>query len=155
MASLKDTLHVDLTAAMRAGDETTVRTIRMVLTSISQAESSGTSAHELSGDEEVAILSTELKRRRESAEAFANAGRDELADAESAEADVILRYLPAPLTADEVDTMVRDAVAQAQQDGLVGGRAMGAVMKALKPQTAGRVDGAELAATVKRELGMG
>ena len=89
-------LHVDLTAAMRAGDETTVRTIRMVLTSISQAESSGTSAHELSGDEEVAILSTELKRRRESAEAFANAGRDELADAESAEADVILRYLPAP-----------------------------------------------------------
>ena len=51
--------------------------------------------------------------------------------------------------------MVRDAVAQAQRDGLVGGRAMGAVMKALKPQTAGRFDGAELAATVKRELGMG
>lgn len=155
MTSLKDTLHADLTAAMRGGDAETVRTVRMVLTAIAQAEVSGTAAHELSHDDEVAILTTELKRRRESAEAFAAAGRTELAEGELAEAAVIQRYLPAPLTDDEVVALIADAVAQAQAQGLTGGRAMGAVMKSLKPATAGRVDGGTLAASVKLALGMG
>jgi uncharacterized protein len=155
MTSLKETLHSDLTAAMRSGDAETVRTVRMILTSITQAEVSGTTAHELSHDDEVAILTTELKRRRESAEAFAAADRAELAQAELAEAEVIQRYLPAPLSADEVAALVAQAVSAAEAQGLSGGRAMGAVMKSLKPATAGRVDGAALAASVKQALGLG
>ncbi len=155
MTSLKATLQADLTTAMRSGDAESVRTIRMILTAITQAEVSGKQAHELSHDDEVSILSTELKRRRESAEAFADADRQELADAELAEAAVISRYLPQPLTEDELHELVADAVADAEQQGLQGGRAMGAVMKSLKPTTAGRCDGAVLAGMVKRALGLG
>ncbi|MCB0916184.1 MAG: GatB/YqeY domain-containing protein [Actinobacteria bacterium] len=155
MTSLKNTLQTDLTVAMRAGDAESVRTIRMVLTAITQAEVSGKAAHELTHDDEVAILSTELKRRRESAEAFSDAGRPELAEAELAEADVIARYLPQPLTEAELAALVAAAVDQAEAEGLQGGRAMGAVMKALKPQTAGRCDGAVLAGMVKQALGLG
>lgn len=154
MNSLKQTMQADLTNAMRSGDADTVRTLRMVLTNISQAEVSGTQAHELSEADEVALLSTELKRRRESAEAFAAAGREELAAAEEAEAAVIQRYLPQPLSDDELDEMIAVAVANAEAAGASGGRAMGAVMKELKPGTAGRVDGAELAVRVKAALGM-
>ncbi len=155
MTSLKQTLQADLTTAMRSGDADTVRTLRMVLTSITQAEVSGKAAHALTHDDEIAILTTELKRRRESAEAFTSAGRQELADAELAEAAVISRYLPQPLTEAEANELVAAAVAQAQSEGLTGGRAMGAVMKTLKPATAGRFDGAALAGMVKRELGLG
>lgn len=139
---------------MKASDADSVRTIRMILTAITQAEVAGKQSRELSSDDEVAILSTELKRRRESAEAFTQAGRDELAQAELAEADVIARYLPQPLTEAELSALVEAAVAKAADDGLTGGRAMGAVMKELKPATAGRVDGGQLAAIVKRALGL-
>lgn len=154
MSSLKQTMQSDLTTAMRAGDADTVRTLRMVLTSITQAEVSGTQAHELTEADEVALLSTELKRRKESAEAFRSAGREELAAAEEAEAVVIQRYLPQPLSDAELDELIAAAVANAEAAGATGGRAMGAVMKELKPSTAGRVDGAELAARVKSALGM-
>lgn len=155
MTSLKENLQADLTDAMRSSDAETVRTLRMVLTAITQAEVSGTAAHALTPEDETAILTSELKKRRESAEAFDAAGRAELADAERAEAAVIQRYLPEPLSADEVAAMVAAAVADAEAAGLSGGRAMGTVMKSLKPATAGRVDGAELAAQVKTALGMG
>lgn len=154
MTSLKQSMQADLTTAMRAGDADTVRTLRMVLTSISQAEVSGVKAQELDEMAEIALLSTELKRRRESAEAFWAAGREELAAAEDAEAQVIMRYLPQPLGEAEVDELIATAVANAQAAGMAGGRAMGAVMKELKAQTAGRVDGAELAAKVKAALGV-
>jgi len=155
MTSLKEALQVDLTTAMKAGDGDSVRTIRMILTAISQAEVSGKSAQTLSADDEVAILTTELKRRRESAEAFAAAGRSELAAAEQAEAAVIQRYLPEPLSPQEVSDLIAAAVTKAADKGLTGGRAMGEVMKDLKADTAGRVNGAELAAAVKSALGLG
>lgn len=154
MTSLKQTMQSDLTVAMRAGDADTVRTLRMVLTSITQAEVAGSQAQELDEAAEVALLSTELKRRKESAEAFRGAGREELAAAEDAEATVIARYLPQPLSDSELDEMIAVAVANAEVSGATGGRAMGAVMKELKPGTAGRVDGAQLAAKVKAALGM-
>lgn len=155
MSPLKATLQTDLTTAMKSSDADSVRTIRMLLTAITQAEVAGKQSHSLTEDEEVAVLSTELKRRRESAEAFDAAGRTELADAERAEAQVIQRYLPQPLTESELDALVQAAVQSAAADGLSGGRAMGAVMKALKPDTAGRVDGAALASRVKLALGLG
>lgn len=155
MASLKNQLRSDLTSAMKSSDAESVRTIRMILTAITQAEVSGTQSHELSAEEEVAILSTELKRRKESAQAYTEANRLELAEAELAEADVIQRYLPQPLSDSELHELVSAAVEQAASEGLTGGRAMGAVMKSLKPATAGKVDGTHLAAVVKSTLGIG
>ena len=155
MTSIKDQLRQDLTAAMKAGDRETVGTIRMVLTSLSKAEVSGDSAKELNDEETTAVLTSEAKRRKEAAVEFENAGRDDLAQKERAEADILARYLPTPLTTEELEQLVANAVDAATAAGLSGGRAMGAVMKDLKQSTVGRVDGAELAGTVKRALGIG
>ncbi len=155
MTKMKDQLRQDLTAAMKSGDKGTVGTIRMALTSISKAEVAGKSSRELSDDEVIAVLTREAKRRREAAEAFTGAGRPDLADKEEAEAEVLARYLPEPLSADALSAMIAAAVDAAQAQGLSGGRAMGAVMKDLKPRTTGRVDGAALAAQVKTALGLG
>ena len=81
MAALKDRLRGDLTAAMKARDEVRTRTLRMALTSVAQAEVAAPAARELSDDEVIAVLTREAKRRREAAEAFAAAGRDEQAAA--------------------------------------------------------------------------
>lgn len=155
MPSLEHTLRDDLTTAMRSGDDTATRTLRLLLTAISTAQTSGTQLRELTDEDERQLLSSELKRRREAAEAFATAGRAELADAELAEAAVIQRYLPEPLQEAELDELVSAAVGGAESEGLTGGRAMGMVMKELKPLTQGRVDGAVLAAKVKAALGLG
>ena len=98
MAAMKDRLRGDLTAAMKARDEVTVRTLRMALTSVTNEEVAGRSARELSDDEVLAVLTREAKRRREAADAFAAAGRDEQAAAERAEGAVLDAYLPAQLT---------------------------------------------------------
>ena len=94
MAAMKDRLRTDLTAAMKARDEVRVRTIRMALTSVTKEEVAGDSARELSDDEVVTVLTREAKRRREAAEAFAAAGRDQQAAAERAEGEVLEDYLP-------------------------------------------------------------
>ena len=150
---IKEQLRRYLTAAIKAGDQESVGTIRMALAAITKAEVAGKSARVLSDDEVTAVLSGEVKRRKEAALAYDDAGRPELATQELAEADVLARYLPEPLTPAQVQDLVTAAVAAATDSGLVGGRAMGAVMKELKPATSGRFDGAELAAMVKQSLG--
>lgn len=154
MATIKDALRDDLGTALKSGDTNTVSTIRMALTAISKAEVSGKQAHRLTDDEVISVLNGELKRRREAAAAFQDADRPERAAQELAEADVLARYLPAPLTEKKVQDLVAAAVAGAAEQGLSGGRAMGAVMKELKPATNGRFDGGRLAAMVKAALGM-
>src|SRR5499427_5976533 len=106
MAALKDRLRSDLTAAMKARDEVTVRTLRMALTSVSKEEVAGASARELSDDEVITVLTREAKRRREAADAFAAAGRDEQAEAERAEGVILDGYLPAQLSDEELAAMV-------------------------------------------------
>ena len=154
MSDLKQRLRDDLTVAIKSGDSESVGTIRMALAAVSKEEVAGKSARELSDDEVVAVLTSEVKRRKEAAVAYRDAQRPELAEKELAEAEVLGRYLPEPLSADEVRGLVDEAVAAAEAQGMTGGRAMGAVMKQLKPATAGRYDGAELAALVKQSLGM-
>jgi len=147
---MKDRLRSDLTAAMKARDEVTVRTLRMALTSVTKEEVAGTSARELSDDEVLAVLTREAKRRREAADAFAAAGRDEQAAAERAEGVVLDAYLPAQLTDAELGELVAAAI---EETGASGPRAMGQVMKAVTPQVAGRAEGARVAAEVRRRLG--
>jgi uncharacterized protein len=149
MAALKDRLRVDLTAAMKARDEVRVRTIRMALSSLSKEEVAGASARELSDDEVMKVLTREAKRRREAAEAFAAAGRDEQAAAERAEGAVLDSYLPARLSDSELGELVAAAVAET---GAAGPSAMGQVMKAVTPRVAGRAEGARVAAEVRRQL---
>lgn len=154
MSALKDQLQSDLTTAIKARDEVTAATIRMALTAITNEEVSGKEARELSDDDVLTVLGREAKKRREAAEAYDAASRPELADRERAELAVIARYLPQPLTDDEVRAIVDAAVAEATAGGASGGQAMGAVMKVVQPQVKGRADGGAVAAMVKSALGM-
>jgi len=149
MPTLKDQLRADLTAAMKARDETRTRTLRMTLTSISNEEVSGAAAHDLTDEEIIRILTREAKRRREAATAFADAGRADQAAAERAEEDVLTSYLPAQLEDAELAELVAAAIAETGASGPGG---MGQVMKAVTPKVAGRAEGSRVAAMVRRQL---
>lgn len=149
MAQMKERLRGDLTAAMKARDEVRVRTLRMALSSVTREEVAGSTARELDDGEVVKVLSREAKRRREAAEAFAAAGRDEQAAAERAEGAVLETYLPAQLSDTELAELVAAAIEEAKATDL---RAMGQIMKVLTPRVAGRADGARVAAEVRRRL---
>ena len=149
MAELKEQLRADLNKAMRARDQVQMRTLRMALTSITNEEVAGTAARDLSDDEVLRVLTREAKKRREAAEAFSSAGRDEQAAAERAEGEVLARYLPAQLGDEELAALVAAAIAQT---GAAGPAGIGQVMKAVTPQVAGQADGARVAAEVRRQL---
>jgi uncharacterized protein YqeY len=150
MAELKDRLQADLTSAMKARDELRAATLRMALTAIRVEEVSGKAARELDDAEVVAVLTREAKKRREAAEAFEQGGRPERAGREQAEGEVLAGYLPAQLSDDELRDLVAAAVAES---GAEGPRGMGAVMKLVTPQTAGRAEGGRVANEVRRQLG--
>ena len=148
MNELKERLRGDLTDAMRSRDQVRLRTLRMALASIMNEEVSGT-AHELSDEDILKILTREAKKRREAAAAYEAAGRADQAAAELAEGDVLADYLPAQLADDELTRLVAAAIAETGASGMPG---MGKVMKAVTPQVAGRADGARVAAEVRRQL---
>ncbi len=152
MAELKDRLRADLNTAMRARDQVRLRALRMALTSITNEEVAGATARDLSDEEVVKVLTREAKKRREAAEAFGAAGRDEQAAAERAEGDVLATYLPAQLGDEELAALVGDAITETGATGMKG---MGQVMKVLTPRLAGQADGARVAAEVRRQLGSG
>jgi uncharacterized protein YqeY len=149
VAELKDRLRADLNAAMRARDQVRMRTLRMALTSITNEEVAGAAARDLTDDEVLNVLTREARKRREAAEAFSAAGRDDQAIAERAEGDVLAGYLPAQLSDDEVAALVAAAIAETGATGMPG---LGLVMKTVTPRVAGRADGARVAAEVRRRL---
>ena len=151
MSALKDRLRADLTTAMKARDDVRSGTLRMVLTAITNAEVAGKEARELSDEDIVGVLSTEAKKRREAATAFADGGRQEMADKEVAEAAVIADYLPEQLGSEEIEALVADTIAElgVADDGM---KVMGRVMGVLTPKTRGRADGGGVAAEVRRQL---
>jgi uncharacterized protein YqeY len=121
----------------------------MALTSVSKEEVAGASARELTDDEVIGVLTKEAKRRREAADAFAAAGRDQQAAAERAEGVILAGYLPAQLSDEEISALVAEVIAESGASGMA---AMGQVMKAVTPRVAGRADGARVAAEVRRRL---
>ena len=149
MSELKARIRADLTASMKDRDGVRTRTLRMVLTEISKEEVSGSASRELNEEEIMRVLSREAKRRREAADAFKGAGRDDQAAAELAEGKVLATYLPAQLDAAELTSLVAAAIAES---GASGPSAMGQVMKAANPKVAGRAEGSRVAAEVKRQL---
>jgi uncharacterized protein YqeY len=149
MSDLKSRLQSDLTTALKAHDELRLATVRMTLAAVQSEEVAGKQARELSDDDVIRVITREAKKRRESAEAFAAAGRPELAERERAESAVLDDYLPTQLSDDELADLVRAAVAESGADGP---RAMGAVMKLVQPAIAGRADGRRVSDEVKRQL---
>ena len=150
MGTLKDRLETDLRTAMKARDELLTGTLRMALTAVRNAEVAGEQARELDDDEVRAVLTKEAKKRRDAATAFADAGRAERADRERAEEDVLVGYLPAQLSDEELAGIVAGALAGV--DG-TGKSAMGQAMKAAQAAVAGRAEGGRVAAEVRRQLG--
>ncbi|QFG67583.1 GatB/YqeY domain-containing protein [Ornithinimicrobium pratense] len=146
---LKATLQAHLTEAIRSKDRVRAGTLRMALTAITTEEVAGKEHRELSEDEVLRVVNKEGKKRREAAEAYRDARRPELAEAEEAELVVLEGYLPAQLSDAELDSLVREAVAEAGVSDL---RGMGQVMKALQPRIAGRAEGGRVAVIVKRVL---
>ncbi len=147
--SIKETLRSNLTEAIRSRDEITSSTIRMVLTAITNEEVSGKEARVLSDDEVITVLSREAKKRREASEAFEAAGRADKAALEKAEGEVIAKYLPAQLSADDIKKMITDAITST---GAVGPGDMGKVMGAVKGLIAGKADGSVVSNLVKEAL---
>jgi uncharacterized protein YqeY len=154
VSTLKAQLRTDLTAAMKARDELVKSTLRMTLTAIGNAEVAGTEARELSDDEVLKVIAKEAKKRAESAEAFAAAGREELAAQERAEGEVLDRYLPTQLGDDELAVIARTAFDEvaAELGDKPGPKQMGQVMKKANAAAAGRADGGRVAAAVKALL---
>lgn len=154
MAELKDRLRADLTRALKAKDSTTVATLRMALSAISTEEVAGSSSRELPDAEVLRVLGREAKKRREAAEAFAAAGRAELAAQERAEGEVLAGYLPAQLADDELAGLVADAVSEvtAELGQRPGPRQMGRVMKVVTAKVAGRAEGGRVAGAVRAAL---
>ena len=152
MTNLKEQLHTDLTAAIKAKDSLTSGTLRMVLAAITNEEVSGKEARVLNDQDLITVLNREAKKRKEAATAYDDAKRPELADKERAELGIIQAYLPAALSDEDLAKIIADAVAEVAASGATGPSAMGAVMKIVSPQVSGRADGGAVAAAVKSAL---
>lgn len=154
MAELKDRLRNDLSRAIKAKDTTAMAALRMALAAVRSEEVAGSWVRELTDDEMLTVLRREVRKRREAAEAFAGAGRDELVTKERAEGEVLAAYLPAQLGDDELAALVAEAVDEVagQLGERPGQRQMGAVMKVANARVAGRAEGSRVAATVRAAL---
>lgn len=146
---LAEQIQSDLTTAMKARDADTVSVLRMAVAAIKEARVSGATAHELTDSDVEAVLAKEAKRREEAAAAFAEGGRAEQAAKELAERDLLARYLPTPLTDDELAEIVDRVLADGGYDSPAQ---MGQAMKAVTAEVAGRRDGRAVSTLVKARL---
>ncbi|MPS33423.1 MULTISPECIES: GatB/YqeY domain-containing protein [unclassified Salinivibrio] len=134
--------------AMKQKDKARLGTLRLVMAAIKQQEVD--TRQSLSDDEIQAVLTKNVKQRRDSVAQYQAAGRDDLAETELAEIAVIEEFLPHPLSDDEVDALVKAAV---EQSGASSMQDMGKVMGVLKPQVQGRADMGKVSQRVKAHLG--
>jgi uncharacterized protein len=140
--TVAEQVRVDMTTAMKAGEKERLTALRLVLSELQKAAKEG-------GDDELAVLRRERKRRLEAASQFRDAGRPELAEHEEREAEMITTYLPAELSDEELDAVVAAAVSET---GASEPRDMGAVMKVVMARTGGRADGKRASALVRAAL---
>lgn len=146
--SLKDRISEDMKAAMKAHEKDRLAVIRMVRSAIRQTEIDG--KKDLDDEGVIAVISKELKMRKDSLEEFKKGGRDDLVEKTQAEIDVLLPYLPEQLSEDEVKALVKEAV---EQTGAASMKDMGKVMGVLMPKVKGRADGKLVNSIVKGMLG--
>ena len=146
--SLKERITEDMKAAMRASAKERLSTIRMVQAAIKQREVDERIV--LDDAQVLAVLDKMAKQRRESIAQFDAAGRTDLSDKERFELGILQEFLPAALTAAEIDRLIADAITAS---GAQGARDMGAVMALLRPQVQGRADMSDVSQRVKARLG--
>lgn len=147
MDSLKERIRQDTMAAMRARERARVAALRLVAAEIKQREVDHRQPLDDAGV--LAVLDRMLKQRRDAAEQYRAAGRDELAAAERFEIEVIESYLPAPLTEEEVAALVAETIAAAGASSM---RDMGGVMARLRPQVQGRANMGDVSRLVRERL---
>lgn len=147
--STLDRLTADLTTALKARDALRTSTLRQLIGAVRHEEKAGTVARQLTEDEVLKVLTRESKKRRESAQIYADAGAADRAVTESAEADVVDEYLPTRLTDDELAALVEAVVADTGASSLTH---MGAVMKEATARAQGRADGRALSTLVRARL---
>ncbi|MCK9445860.1 GatB/YqeY domain-containing protein [bacterium] len=156
----------DLISALKEKNESTVSTLRMVTSSIFNKEMEkrvevlkgepGLTEEQikekvkLSDEEVIDVLSSEVKKRRDSIAQFEQGGRPELAASEKIEMEILMKYMPKELTEDEIRVIVKDSIAKSGATDMKG---IGLVMKEVSPQTKGRADGNMVAKIVREELG--
>ena len=146
--SLKEKITSDMTAAMKARDADRTSTLRMVKAAIMHREKEG--AGELTDEDVLKLLRSQVKQRRDSVEQYKLAGRQDLADKETAEIAVIESYLPQAASAAEIEQAVNDAIAET---GATSMKDMGAVMKSVMSKLAGKnADGRAVSEAVKKKL---
>jgi len=142
VVTVVEQLRSDIAAAMKAGERDRVGALRLLVSELQKAAKDG------DGDE-LAVLRRERKRRLDAARQFKDGGREELAAREAGEAELIAAYLPAELGDEELQAIVRDAIAET---GASSPRQMGLVMKAAMARTGGRADGKRVSAHVREAL---
>jgi uncharacterized protein len=140
--AILDEIQADLREAMRAGEKEKVGALRLVLSELQKAAKEG-------ADDEVAVLRRERKRRLEAARAYREGGRDDLADGEEAEAELIGRYLPAELSEEELRAITEQAV---RDSGAASPQDMGKAMKQAMAAVDGRADGKRVSELVRASL---
>ncbi|CAN5553857.1 GatB/YqeY domain-containing protein [soil metagenome] len=145
--SLTDQIQRDTKEAMKSRDRTRVEALRMLGASLKNAEIEA--GHTLEEDAEQNVLRRQLKQREESAEAYRKAGREERADKEAAEAEIVRGYLPAPLSPEELERIVDQAI---EETGAAGMKDMGSAMGRATALAGGQAEGRELAALVRSRL---
>ena len=146
---LRETIDNDVKNAMKSGEKDKVSTLRMLVAAIKNKQIDKR-PQELTESDMLDTVRSLIKQRRDSIEQFAKGGRQDLVDKETTEVAVLEVYLPQQLGRDEVERMVREAIAQT---GAQGAKDMGKVMKALMPVIAGRADNKLLSELVKNALG--
>ena len=146
--SLVEQVKAAMKAAMKAREKQTLATIRLIQAEFKRVEVD--ERIEIDDDRALSIMDKMVKQRRDSAKQFRDADRPELAEQEDAEITIIQTFLPAQLSADEIDAMIEEALAGIDAEGMA---AMGALMGKLKPQLQGRADMGEVSKRVKAKLG--
>lgn len=146
--SLKDKINEDLKAAMKSGDKLKLETIRSVRALILEFEKSG-SGKELTPDEEIKMLSTAAKKRKDSIEQFRNAGRIELAEKEEKELGILMNYLPKQLTDEEILNEIKNI---AGVSGAAGKEDFPKLMPAVMKELKGKAEGKKIKELVERFL---
>ncbi|KRK39224.1 MULTISPECIES: GatB/YqeY domain-containing protein [Levilactobacillus] len=145
--SLETQLNTDLKTAMKAHDKLSLNVIRMMKAALTNEKVK--QGHDLTPDEELTIVSRELKQRKESMEEFAKGNRDDLVEGVKAEIAIVEKYAPKQMSEDEVAKIVADSIAKVSASGMGDfGKVMGVVM----PQVKGKADGAVVNKTVKAQL---
>ncbi len=145
--SIKKVIDDDFKKAFKEGDAFVKNTLSMLRSAIKNKEIDNKA--ELTDEQIIDLISSEIKRRKESAKQYREGGREDLAENEEKEIEVLQRYMPEPLSEDELNSLIEEAI---KKTGASEPKDMGKVMAELKDKTKGRVDGSLLAEKVRNAL---